>query len=107
MDELTIGEVARRVGLRPSAIRYYESAGILPPPRRLNGRRRYSAAVLDQLALIRFAQQAGFTVAEMQVLLHGFPAETTAAERWQTLARRKLADLETLLAQVQTTQRLL
>ncbi len=41
MPDLTIGDVARRSGLRPSALRYYEEAGLLPAPARVNGRRRY------------------------------------------------------------------
>ena len=36
MEELTIGAVARQAGLRPSALRYYESIGLLPAPRREN-----------------------------------------------------------------------
>ena len=38
---LTIGEVARKAGLRPSAIRYYEDAELLPKPERVGGQRRY------------------------------------------------------------------
>jgi MerR family transcriptional regulator, redox-sensitive transcriptional activator SoxR len=41
MEELAIGEVARRAGIRPSALRYYESIGLLPAPTRVSGRRRY------------------------------------------------------------------
>ena len=43
MDEatLTIGQVARRAGLKTSAIRYYESVGLLPEPERESGQRRY------------------------------------------------------------------
>src|SRR3712207_8701856 len=47
-----------RAGIRPSALRYYESVGLLPAPQRVGGQRRYGAAVLDQLAVIRLAQQA-------------------------------------------------
>ncbi len=63
MTELMIGEVARRAGVRPSALRYYERAGLLPTPRRINGRRRYDPGVLQRLDAIRFAQRAGFTLA--------------------------------------------
>jgi len=40
MKELTIGEIARYAGIETSAIRYYESVGLMPPPRRVNGRNR-------------------------------------------------------------------
>ena len=49
MKELTIGEVARRAGVHTSAIRYYESVGLLPPPKRLNGRRRYDETVFQRM----------------------------------------------------------
>lgn len=107
MDEITIGQVARRAGIRPSAIRYYESSGVLPAPRRVNGRRRYDAGVLRRLAIIGLAQEAGFTIAEIRGLFYDFEAETPASERWQALARRKLAEVDALIARVQGMKRLL
>ena len=41
IGKLTISEVARQAGIRASAIRYYESVGLLPPPQRVSGQRRY------------------------------------------------------------------
>ena len=49
MAGLTISEVARRAGLRPSAIRYYERIGILNAPPRVSGRRSYDPSVLQWL----------------------------------------------------------
>ena len=49
MAKLTISEVARQVGLRPSAIRYYEQRKLLLPPQRVSGQRRYDDAVLYRL----------------------------------------------------------
>lgn len=66
MDQLTIGETARRAGVRPSALRYYESVGLLDAPRRISGRRRYDSQVLNRLSVIRLAQDAGFTIAEIR-----------------------------------------
>lgn len=103
MEQLTIGEVARRADLRPSAIRYYESAGLLPPPARVHGQRRYETDVLDRLAVIRFAQQAGFTVAEIRRLLTGFDPAT----RWHALAERKLTELDALIARAQAMKEML
>src|SRR5918992_1339605 len=67
--QLTIGEVARRAGLQPSAIRYYEQIGLLPAPGRQSGRRRYDPAVLDRLTVIRVGQAAGLTLAEIRELV--------------------------------------
>lgn len=103
----SIGEVARRSGVAPSALRYYEAMGLLPPAQRVSTHRRYNASVFQSLALIHFAQQAGFTVAEMQVLLHGFPPETTQTERWRTLAELKLPQVATLIARANEMKRLL
>ncbi len=107
MEEMTIGEVAKRAGVRPSALRYYESVGVLPAPRRVNGRRRYEGEVLDLLAIVRVAQQAGFTLGEIRTLLHGFSADTPPSARWQALARRKLPEVEALVERALGMKRLL
>src|SRR4026207_289121 len=65
---LTIGEVAHRAGVAPSAIRYYESLGLLPAPPRLHGERRYADDVFTTLGFIAVAQAAGFTLREVEVL---------------------------------------
>ena len=64
MAALTISEVAKRLGVRSSTIRYYEEIGILPPAHRLNGQRRYDQKVLYRLAVIQHAQRAGFSLPE-------------------------------------------
>jgi len=92
-DSLAIGEVARKAGIRASAIRYYEQAGLIPAPKRVAGRRRYDTAVLESLDLIRLAQRAGFTIQEVRTLLHGFRHSTPASERWRRMADRKMAEL--------------
>jgi MerR family redox-sensitive transcriptional activator SoxR len=97
MTHLPIGEVARRTGLRASAIRYYEQAGLLPSPPRTSGQRRYDPSILDRIALIQFAQQAGFTVAEIRTLFEGFEEETPASERWQILAQQKLDEVNAMI----------
>lgn len=84
-----IGEVAQRAGVRPSALRYYERVGLLPEPRREAGRRRYDSGVLcevlDRLAVVGVAQQAGFTIAEIRTLLDGFSEDTPPSERWRIM----------------------
>jgi MerR family redox-sensitive transcriptional activator SoxR len=87
MNELSIGVGARMAGVRPSTLRYYESIGLIPAPRRIHQRRCYDAYVLQRLALIQLAQQAGFKISEIQTLFHGFARDTPPAARWQALAR--------------------
>ena len=107
MEDWSIGEVARQAGLRPSALRYYESIGLLPAPRRVNGRRRYDPSTVQQLTVLQFARQAGFTIAEIQTLFHGFAAETPPAARWQALAEQKLCELDALIEQAQHMRQIL
>jgi MerR family transcriptional regulator, redox-sensitive transcriptional activator SoxR len=104
---LTIGEVARRAGVRASAIRYYEEAGLLPEPERSGGKRRYDEGILRRLALIGGAKRAGFTLGEIRTLLHGFPSGTWATERWQVLASGKLVEVDEAIEQLQETRKLL
>ena len=101
MESMSIGEVARSAGVRPSALRYYEGVGLLPLPERANGRRRYDGEllreVLDRLAVVRVAKQAGFTISEIRTLLDGFSEDTPPSERWRILAREKLPEVEALV----------
>ena len=106
--KLTIGEVARQAGLRSSAIRYYEDIGVLPAPERVyGGHRRYSSRVFQQLAFIQLAQQAGFSMAEIQTLVSGFDENAPLGVRWRTLAEQKLTELEVLISRAQGMKRLL
>ena len=101
MEELTINEVAKRAGIRASAIRYYESIKLLPPPRRISGRRRYNADVLRRLSFIQVSQAAGLTIAEIQTLMNELDGDMPLSERWQTLARQKLVEVDALMRRVQ------
>ena len=108
MDELTIGEVARQAGMRTSALRYYESMGLLPTPRRASGgHRRYDASILERLAVLRMAQQVGLSITEMHLLVAGFEDSTPASERWQQLAQTKLKEVESIISHAQQTRQIL
>jgi MerR family redox-sensitive transcriptional activator SoxR len=104
---LLIGEVARRAGLSTSALRYYEKAGLLPPPSRVSKRRIYEAKVLGRIRVILLTLDAGFTVKETKTFLSGFPTTTTPAERWRALAAKKLAELEAQMTRLTQMQSIL
>jgi MerR family transcriptional regulator, redox-sensitive transcriptional activator SoxR len=104
MDGMVISEVARRAGVRSSTLRYYEQIGILPPPHRTSGQRRYDATVLNRLAVIERARQTGFTLAEIKTLFFGFRDDVAASDRWRRLSDKKLAELEALREQVTAMQ---
>lgn len=103
----SIGEIAGRAGLSTSALRYYETLGLLPVPERSSGRRRYDQDTLDRLAMIAVAQRAGFTLHEVAVLLEGLQADSPPTREWRELARHKLAEVEQLIARAESMRALL
>ncbi len=107
MQPVSIGVIAQKAGVATSTIRYYEHIGLLPPPKRVSGKRRYDNSILKKLRVIRLAQQAGFTIAEIQTLLYGFPANTPPSGRWRTLAGEKIVELEEMMVQIQAMKSLL
>jgi MerR family redox-sensitive transcriptional activator SoxR len=106
-EEMTIGEVARRAGVRSSALRYYESVGLLLPTRRIGGQRRYDADALHQLMLIKFAQQIGFSLDEIRQLFGGFPAQTPPSQRWRAITPPKLVEIDLLISRAQQIKQML
>ena len=106
-SQMTIGAIAKRAGLRVSAIRYYESVGLIAPARRAGGRRVYDETVFASIAILQLAQDAGFTLAETRALVSGFDDPTPASARWQTMARRKLVDVEERIEKAQRMKALL
>jgi MerR family redox-sensitive transcriptional activator SoxR len=96
MAGLMIGKLARQAGVAPSALRYYEKAGLLPSPARVSNRRQYDPGVLGRIRIILLARDAGFSVSETRAFLNGFPVGTRPALRWRAMAKRKLAELDEL-----------
>src|SRR2546430_15339959 len=107
MSGLTISEVARQVGLQASAIRYYERIGLLPQATRIGGQRRYDTTALYRLAIIQRARQLGFTLTEIRQLFFGFRDIARPSERWRTLSRKKLAELDHLMDGIKAVRRVL
>lgn len=67
---MQIGEVARKIGVATSAIRFYEESGLLPEPNRTpSGYREYDPSVIDRLTFIRAGQAVGLTLAELREVL--------------------------------------
>ncbi|EFH87871.1 MerR family transcriptional regulator [Ktedonobacter racemifer] len=107
MEELSIGEVARRTGLRTSAIRYYESINLLPPPRRVSGQRRYAPETVQTLEFVQTARRIGFSLTEIQSLLEKRQGEVPLGAHWQGLVQHKLIEVQNVINQAQTMQHLL
>ena len=99
MDEatLTIGQVARRAGLKTSAIRYYESVGLLPEARRESGQRRYGDETLRRLQVIEVAKRAGFSLERgARAPLSTGDGGPPAHAQLRDLAARKLPEVDEL-----------
>lgn len=107
MKTQQIGDISKKSGVPASTIRYYEEIELLPPAERVNGRRRYDDTILKKLNLIRLAQKTGFTIAEIQTLLHDFPEDAPPSTRWQVLAQQKLDELEERLQTIQAMKGIL
>jgi len=103
---LSIGEVADRVGLRTSALRYYEEEGLLEPAARVGGRRQYDETAVERLTVIQFCQRLGFTLGEIRELLTP-PRGRAQKERWRGFVDAKLDELDAAAARVRTMQAIL
>ncbi len=102
---LSIGEVGRRARIQPSAIRYYESIGLLPEPDRVSGRRRYRQDIFHVLAVIDAAQRATLSLDDIRELLSAANDGAAIGDRLRPLADRRLRDIERLIEQAQAVKR--
>lgn len=88
MPTLDIGEVSRRTGLAPSALRFYEERGLIRSAGRNGLRRQYQPEQLDRLAVVIVCRASGFTLSEIEELL-----ATGGEAGWKDLVRRKLDEV--------------
>lgn len=103
-DLLTIGELAARSGVAPSALRYYERLGLIRAGRTSGNQRRYDRAELRRVAFIRIAQQVGVSLEEIKTVLSELPDGRTPtrddwarlSERWRSRLDERIALLEGL-----------
>lgn len=96
-----IGEVARRSGVKPPTIRYYEEIGLLPAPPRTEGNRRvYDDADLRRLAFIRHARELGFEVEAIRTLLSLQDRPDQSCATADAIARARLAEVDERIAKL-------
>ena len=103
---LSIGDVAKATGLRTSAIRYYEDAGVLPQADRVSGKRRYDLDTIDRLTLVRFCGRLGMSLADVRGLLAA-PRGGRAKDHWRQLVDGKLGEIRDLVKAAQGVERIL
>lgn len=96
---LTIGYLAERTGLAVSAIRYYETQGLLEPWRNTGGQRRFHRADIRRLSFILIAQKFGFTLPEIRAQLDSLPnGRTPTKEDWSRLSAGFRSHLDARIA---------
>lgn len=89
---LSIGEVAKRSGVKASALRYYESLGLIQSRREANSQRYYPRAALRRIAFIVFAQKIGYSLEEIAGQLAQLPPDSiVTGEDWQQLSKDRKA----------------
>ena len=99
---LTIGKVARRAGIRPSAIRYYERQRILQPTARgANGYRSYTNDAVKLLRFVKRAQSLGITLKEIKPLLNLASQGQRPCSHVKQLARNHLREVDDKIRELQ------
>ena len=88
---MLIGELARRAGVPPSTVRYYERIGLLPAPPREGGRRLYGEDTVRRLRLIGFGKRLGFTLRQMKELSRRLERSTRASTPHSDVLRGAVA----------------
>ncbi len=104
LEEISIGTLARRTGLAVSAIRYYETLGLVRPARNAGGQRRYKRSDIRLLSFVMITQQLGFPLARIGALLGGLPeGRVPNARDWARMSAvfrddldRRIGELEML-----------
>lgn len=95
MKEYSIGEMARRTGVKVTTIRYYESRGLIPQPvRTQGGQRRYDEAALERLAFLRHARELGFGLDDIADLMALAETPSDDCAPAHQIARRQLAAVD-------------
>ncbi len=93
---LTSGELARAVGVGVETLRYYERRTLLPkPPRNRAGYRQYPPSAVTRVAFIRRAQELGFTLREINELLHLRLDSTTTCSEVEDRVAEKVNEIDT------------
>ncbi len=102
---MRIGEVAKRSGLSPTTVRYYEDIGLLPrPARAANGYRDYEPEAIERLRFVRDAQESGLTLAEIESILELRAQGEPTCHHTVKLMERHLDDVDRRIASLRASR---
>lgn len=93
----TIGDVACLANVAATTLRYYEKLGLIAPPARIGGQRRYDDSILAKLEVIRLCKTAGFALDEIQTL---FADDAPGRPVSRALAEAKLVEIDARMAEL-------
>ena len=100
--DLAIGELAARSGTAVSALRYYESLGLLTSSRTSGGQRRYARSALRRVAVVQAAQRVGLSLAEVGEAMASLPADHAPGKaEWARLSRSWRPRLDARIAELE------
>ena len=102
---MTIGQVARKAGVAQSAIRYYETVGLLPRPPRRRGVREYDDNAVDQLKILRFFRRAGITIRGLATITSQQRGSNVGREAVLGVLQLRIVELDTLMIEAQEMKR--
>jgi MerR family mercuric resistance operon transcriptional regulator len=99
VNDLPIGQVAKRAGVGVQTVRYYERRGLLPPPtRRHSGQRIYASDTIDLLRAVKTAQRLGFTLLEIEEILRLTTGRPRGSNPLQDRMRVKVLEIDGKIA---------
>lgn len=98
---MNIGDIARRTGLPPKTIRYYEEIGLIRPARDANGYRVFRDSDAHKLAFLGRARALGFSIEDCRTLLALYEDEARASADVKRVAQEHLGQIEEKIAQLQ------
>ena len=100
---LSIGQISDRTGLAVSAIRHYESEGLVTPFRNAGNQRQFAASDIRKLSFVMISQQLGFTLAEIRGHLALLPDGKPPTKRdWERISKRFAQDIDARITQLTT-----
>lgn len=100
--DLSIGEIAARTGMAVSAVRFYESEGLIESTRTSGNQRRFSRDTLRRIGFVRAAQRVGLSLDEIREALVGLPTSRTPTRAdWSRLSRAWRSRLDEQIARLE------
>ncbi len=104
-DLISIGQLAQRTGLSVSAIRFYETKGLVTPMRNSGGQRRFLRPDIRRLSFVLIAQQLGLPLREIETVLSTLPKNRTPTQKdWTDISKSIRSSLDDQIAKLQRTR---